>query len=81
MNKALLQSLDPDSEKLNNLAKDFQDILDSGNLKVCSLLESSGKIGLPVFNGKVSKWLAFDGYTLNLIGSTRLVRVVRVTVV
>ncbi|MCJ1400344.1 hypothetical protein MMC11_003549 [Xylographa trunciseda] len=65
VNKTLLQSLDPDSEKLNNLAKDFQDMLDSGNLKVCSLLESSGKIGLPVFNGKVvPDWSASFGSRL-----------------
>ena len=54
VHKGLIATLQPDSEKLNNLAKDFQDMLDSGHLKVCNLLESAGKIGLPIFNDKVS---------------------------
>jgi hypothetical protein len=49
----LLRTLQPDNELLAKLAKDFQDILDEGQLRICSLLESSGKTGLPVFNGKV----------------------------
>jgi hypothetical protein len=52
-NKTILRTLEPDSEKLDNLARDFQDILDLGRLVVCSLLESAGKTGLPIFNGKV----------------------------
>jgi len=52
-NKTILRTLDPDDERLDKLAKDFQDILDTGKLRIGSLLESAGKTGLPVFNGKV----------------------------
>ena len=52
-NKTILRTLDPDDERLDKLARDFQDILDSGKLRIGSLLESAGKTGLPVFNGKV----------------------------
>lgn len=52
-NEKLLHTLKPDNELLAKLAKDFQDILDKEQLKICSLLESSGKTGLPIFHGKV----------------------------
>jgi hypothetical protein len=52
-NKTILRTLDPDDERLDKLARDFQDILDSGKLRIGSLRESAGKTGLPVFNGKV----------------------------
>jgi len=52
-NDKLIRTLEPDSELLDKLARDFQDIIDEGNLKICSLLESAGKTGLPIFNGKV----------------------------
>ncbi|KAG4440948.1 hypothetical protein IFR05_003577 [Cadophora sp. M221] len=52
-NEKLLQTLKPDNELLAKLAKDFQDILDKESLKICSLLESSGKTGLSIFHGKV----------------------------
>ncbi|KAE8448906.1 hypothetical protein EG329_008702 [Mollisiaceae sp. DMI_Dod_QoI] len=51
-NEKLIRTLELDSELLDKLARDFQDIIDEGNLKICSLLESRGKTGLPVFNGK-----------------------------
>jgi len=52
-NDKIIRALEPDSELLDKLARDFQDILDEEKLKICSLLESAGKTGLPVFNGKV----------------------------
>lgn len=52
-NDKILRALEPDNEVLDKLARDFQDILDEDRLRVCSFLESAGKIGLPVFNGKV----------------------------
>ena len=52
-NKKILQSLDPDRDKLDSLSFDFQDILEEGKIRVCSLQESAGKTGFPVFNGKV----------------------------
>jgi len=52
-NKKILDVLQPDSEMLLRLVRDFQDILDEGKIKISSLLEASGKTGLPVFNGKV----------------------------
>ena len=53
-NDKILQSLQVDSELLDRLARDFQDILDTGKLRVCSLQEAAGKAGLPIFNGKES---------------------------
>ncbi|KAN0112346.1 hypothetical protein V8E51_005297 [Hyaloscypha variabilis] len=52
-NDKLIRALEPDNELLDKLARDFQDIVDEGNLRICSLLESTGKTGLPIFNGKV----------------------------
>ncbi|CZR69344.1 uncharacterized protein PAC_19244 [Phialocephala subalpina] len=52
-NDKIIRTLEPDSELLDKLARDFQDIADEGKLKVCSLLESAGKTGLPIFNSKV----------------------------
>ena len=52
-NKTILHTLEPDDERLDKLARDFQDILHSGKLRIGSLIESAGKTGLPVFNGKV----------------------------
>ena len=55
-NDKILRTLEPDNELLDKLARDFNDFLDEGHLKICSLLESAGKTGLPVFNGKVEVW-------------------------
>ena len=52
-NETILRTLEPDDERLDKLARDFQDILHSGKLRIGSLIESAGKTGLPVFNGKV----------------------------
>lgn len=52
-NNKVVRVLEPDSEVLDKLGRDFQDILDEGRLRICSLLESAGKTGLPIFNGKV----------------------------
>jgi len=52
-NDKIIRALEPDSELLEKLARDFQDIIDEGKIKICSLLESEGKTGLPIFNGKV----------------------------
>jgi hypothetical protein len=52
-NDKIVRALDPDSELLDKLARDFHDIIDEGKLKICSLLESAWKTGLPIFNGKV----------------------------
>jgi hypothetical protein len=52
-NDKIIRALEPDSELLDKLARDFQDIIDEGKIKICSLLESEGKTGLPIFNGKV----------------------------
>jgi hypothetical protein len=52
-NKTILRTLDPDDERLDKLARDFQDILDGGKLRIGSLIESAGITGLPVFKGKV----------------------------
>jgi hypothetical protein len=53
-NKRILRSLDPDSDKLDSLSRDFQDILERERIRVCNFQESAGKTGLPVFNGKAS---------------------------
>ena len=63
-NDKIIRALEPDSELLDKLARDFQDILDEDNLKVCSLLESAGKTGLPVFNGKVGSLCKNKAYIL-----------------
>jgi len=52
-NDKIIRVLEPDSELLDKLARDLQDIIDEGKIKICSLLESEGKTGLPIFNGKV----------------------------
>ncbi len=52
-NDKILRGLKPDNEKLDNWARNFQDVLDTGKLRVCSLQESAGKTGLSIFNGKV----------------------------
>jgi hypothetical protein len=52
-NNKVVRVLGPDSEVLDKLARDFQDIIDDGRLNICSLLESAGKTGLPIFHGKV----------------------------
>ena len=53
INKTILRTLDPNDERLDKLARDFQDILDSRKLRIGSLRESAGKTGPPVFNSKV----------------------------
>ena len=52
-NKKIIRGLSPDSEILDNLARDFNDILDEGKLKVCNFQESAGKTGLSVFNRRI----------------------------
>jgi hypothetical protein len=71
-NDKVLRALEPNSELLDKLARDFQDILDEGKLKICSLLESAGKIGLPIFNGKVMAQFSFRISFSRLPGCARL---------
>ena len=59
-NGKILRGLGVDSELLDRLARDFQDVLDSGKLRVCSFQEAVGKAGLPIFNGKVSLTALFS---------------------
>jgi len=69
----MLRGLKPESEKLDNLARDFQDILDTGKLKVCSLQESLGKTGLPIFNGKVSTDTRYTLLKMGKVSSTNYI--------
>lgn len=52
-NDKIIRALELDSELLDRISRDFLDIVDEGKINICSLLESEGKTGLPVFNGKV----------------------------
>jgi Putative serine esterase (DUF676) len=71
-NDKVLRALEPDSELLDKLARDFQDIVDEGKLKICSLLESAGKTGLPIFNGKVMAQFSSRISFSHLLGCARL---------
>jgi hypothetical protein len=71
-NDKVLRALEPDSELLDKLARDFQDIVDEGKLKICSLLESAGKTGLPIFNGKVMAQFFSRISFSHLLGCARL---------
>ncbi|KAI9740307.1 MAG: hypothetical protein M1834_004885 [Cirrosporium novae-zelandiae] len=73
-NEKILGILRPDSEILDKLARDFQDILEDGKIKICNFLESSGKTQRPPFNGKVvpdfsasfgSRQFEYRGYIKN----------------
>ena len=77
-NDKVLRALEPDSELLDKLARDFQDILDEGKLKICSLLESAGKMGLPIFNGKVMAQFSFRISFSHLPGCARLFGLFRI---
>lgn len=57
---------------LDKLTRDFRDILDEGKLWISSLLESAGKTGLPIFNGKVNANFCFGMLCLH---SLRLYRI------
>lgn len=71
-NDKVLRALEPDSKLLDKMARDFQDILDKGKLKICSLLESARKIGLPIFNRKVMAQFSFRISFSCLPGCARL---------
>lgn len=56
----VLHGLSPDSEKLEMVTKDFNDILDAEvpdekRIKICSLREGRGLSGLKLFDGKVGR--------------------------
>ena len=60
--KEILKGLSPDSEKLDNLARDFNDILNATvsieqKIKIFSFQEGKGMTGLARFDGKVSRTL------------------------
>ena len=54
-NGALLMDLDPSngSAKLEELRRDFHDVLDNGSIKVHTFQRAKGKLGLKASSGKV----------------------------
>ncbi|KAI9695684.1 MAG: hypothetical protein M1836_006136 [Candelina mexicana] len=54
-NNAILRDLDPSSgsSKLEDLRRDFSDILEEGHIRIYSFQESAGKTGLKLAGGKV----------------------------
>ena len=67
--KKLLRELSPDSEKLEMVTKDFNDVLDADvpkrkKIKICSLCEGKGMSGLNLLHGQVGCCSSFQSSAL-----------------
>ena len=67
--KRILRELSPDSEKLEMVTKDFNDVLDadvpkSKKIMICSLCEGKGMSGLNVLHGQVGSGSSFQPFAL-----------------
>lgn len=61
-NSSLLRDLNPSSgsAKLEELRRDFNDILDEGKIKVHTSQEAAGKFGVKLFGGKVEHFIYYE---------------------